>query len=167
MKKLLNKIYLADWFDPIYRIINIPNRIYLTVSKFIYYGYAGTKCVDFDASCIHNLIYAHMNRVSKYMNSDKTHLVWNNDPTTKGMRKLAEFTELSRRMAENEMRDYHFYGEVKKKYPSKSFEDMFGKKDPEYKRLIGIAFKKDRNVVDGLVKRYYHLLEKEVSGFWD
>jgi len=101
------------------------------------------------------------------MKSDKTHLVWNDDPNTKGMRKLAEFTELSRRMAENEMQDNHYFGIVCDKYRSDTecFLDRIN--DPEYRKESRIAMKKDRMKVDQLTKRYYTLLQEEVSGFWD
>ena len=167
VKKLVNKIYLADWFDPIYKLIRIPFRIYRNIDKFIYYGYNGTKCVDFDASSIHTLIYVHMKRVKKFMNSSNTHLMWSDDPNTKDMRKLAEFTELSRRMSEYELENHYFLGKVLRKYDAhgKSFFDRIN--DPEYKKEAKIAIKKDRMKNEQLTRRYYYLLEQKVPGFWD
>ncbi len=46
------------------------------------------------------------------MKSKNTHLMWNDSLDTKGMRQLAEFTELSRRMATNEIDDGYFFGKV-------------------------------------------------------
>jgi len=167
MKKILNEIYLSDWFDPIYRVTKSPYRIYLYITKFFYYGRIGANCVDYDANCIHDLIYAHMKRVNNFMNSGDTHLVWNNNPNTKGMRLLAEFTELSKRMSENELRSYAFYGKVKEKYPEEAKDFMFLTKNKELKKAMRVAFKKDRQVCEQLTERYYYLLKKEVPGFWD
>lgn len=167
MKKILNEIYLSEWFDPIYRLTKIPHRIYHKIEKFIYYGYYGSMCWDFDANCINTLIYAHMKRVNKFMNSNKTHLLWNNRIDTKGMRLLAEFTELSKRMSENELRSYTFYGKVREKFPEETKTLLFNSENKEFKRLMRIAFKKDRAICEQLTERYYYLLKKEVPGFWD
>jgi len=167
-KAIWQRIYLSDWFDPIYNIYKKPWQIYHRIEKFIYYGRVGSKCWDFDANCIHDLIYAHMKRVHKFMNSDKTHLTWNDNPNNKGMRKLAEFTELSKRMSENEMKTYVNYDRVKKRYPAKDVLDIFSRsEDSTYKRDISRAFAADQKIVDERLKRYYHLLEKDVRGFWD
>jgi len=142
-------------------------RMYLFITKFIYYGYIGaSQCVDFEASSIHNLIHAHMKRVNKFMKSDKTHTLWADDQNTKGMRRLAEFTELSRRMAEFELSDNYFFGQVMDDY---RFENLLGARDPdpEYQRRAKIAMKKDKMKVDQLTKRYYTMLEKHVGSFWD
>jgi hypothetical protein len=166
-KSFIQRIYLADWFDPIYRLYRKPFEIYHRIEKFIYYGRVGSKCWDFDANCIHDLIYAHIKRVHEYMNSSKTNSVWNDKQDTKPMRKLAEFKHLSKMMAENEMRYYENYNKVKLKYPDKTGMMAITSECPQYKRDIRRAFKLDQKVVDERLKRYYNLLEVDVPGFWD
>jgi len=166
MKKLLKMIYLSDWFDPFYNLYNLPFRIYLFITKFFYYGYIGaSNCFDFDAHSIHILIYAHIKRVNKYMKSSKTHLEWNNDENNKNMRRLAEFTELSRRMKSCEMKDFYFFTKVLDDYRSHEFFNRI--KDINYKKRAKVALKKDQMKTDQLTKRYYAMLEKYVPGFWD
>lgn len=143
------------------------HRLYLFITKFFYYGYAGTKCVDYDASCIHTLIYAHMKRVKKFMYSDKTHLMWNNNVNNKDMRRLAEFVELSRRMSEHEMQAYYNMSKVREAFPKFDITELFEDKDTDYKKAVRSALKKDRINVAQLKKRYYTLLEERVPRFWD
>jgi len=166
---IFQKIYLSDWFDPIYRLYRKPFNMYHYIEKFIYYGRVGaSQCHDFEAGGVHSLIYAHMKRVHKYMNSNNTHLVWNDKPDTKPMRKLAEFLELSKRMSENEMSSYVNYDKVKAKYPEKGCMSIFENRgNTPYRQEIRAAFKKDKKVVDARLKRYYDLFEKELPGFWD
>ncbi len=141
---------------------------YRRLIKFFYYGYHGSKCYDFDAGCIHTMIYAHMKRVNKFMHSDNTHLMWNSDPDTKGMKRLREFTALSKSMSENELHNYYFYGKFKEKYPSSDIFDMIGEeRDTRKRRAMSLAFKKDRMVEAGKRERYWYMLGKYVEGFWD
>jgi len=139
------------------------------IIKFFYYGYHGSKCFDFDASSgIYRLTAAHMKRVSKFMHSNKTHLVWNDDPNTKGMRRLREFTELSEGMANNDLQSFHFYGIFKEKYPDTNGIDVFRMdRDSKIRRDMSRAFKKDRLVAKCKQERYEYLHKKYMPGFWD
>lgn len=146
-----------------YRIRNF----FLFIKRFCYYGYIGaSKTYDFDAAGIHTLIHAHMVRVKKFMNSDDTHLMWNDKPDTKGMKRLTEFTELSRIVAYDShvgpnfnkvCDDYRRDGEC--------FLDRLN--DEDYKKDSRIAIKKDQLIYNHQQKRYYYMLEKYVPGFWD
>lgn len=166
MKKLIDA--LLDAYNSIL-------RAFLFVKRFIYYGYIGaSKTYDFDASGIHNLIHAHMVRVKAFMDSDKTHLVWNDSPDTGLMKKLAEFTELSRRMADNDLEDlYHFskvLAEERKLFDRKG---VFTVNYPSeqvrraWKTKRRVALKKDEMIWKQRKARYYYMLEKYVPGFWD
>jgi hypothetical protein len=83
------------------------------------------------------------------------------------MRRLAEFTELSRRMAKNDLQSYGFYDKVKEKYPEMCPLTVFNGENEAYKDEIRRAFRKDHAVCEQLTKRYYYLLEKYVPSFWD
>jgi hypothetical protein len=83
------------------------------------------------------------------------------------MRRLAEFTELSRRMAKNDLQSYGFYDKVKEKYPEMCPLTAFNGENEAYKKEVRRAFRKDRAVCEQLTKRYYYLLEKYVPSFWD
>jgi len=166
-KNLLETIYLSDWFDPIYRIYRKPFQWYHTVEKFIYYGYYGTKCVDFDALSIHTLIHAHMVRVNDHMRSNHTHLDWNSNNNTGLMRKLAEFTELSRRMADNEFNDLYYFGKELDKIDSGDWLDRINKTSPEQRKKELTAHKKDDMIQKQHLDRYYYMLREFVPRFWD
>ena len=145
-------------------------RLYHSVVRFFYYGYYGAKYTrDFDANGSHSLIYAHMKRVKKFMNSDETHLVWNDKPDNKGMRVMAEFTELARRMSENEMATYVNYHKFKSKYPDYDLISRLGSedRDPSIEKEMSLAFKKDRAISKQLTDRYFYLLENKMASFWD
>ena len=143
-------------------------RLYHFGERFFYYGYHGAKYTfDFDASGSHNLIYAHMKRVKKFMNSDKTHLLWNDKSDTKLMRVLAEFTELCKRMSDDEMATYYNYNKFKAKYPDYNIIDILNEKDESIKKEIRLAFKRDRAIAKQLTDRYYYLLENKMPAFWD
>jgi hypothetical protein len=145
-------------------------RLYHSVVRFFYYGYHGAKYTrDYDANGSHSLIYAHMKRVKKFMNSDETHLLWNDKPDNKGMKLLAEFTELARRMGENDMSSYYNYHKFKAKYPD---YDIIGRlssenRDRSIEKEMRLAFKRDREISSQLTKRYYYLLENKMASFWD
>ena len=94
---ILKGMYYSDVFSPIYNLIKLPKRIYNYVDKFIYYGKAGAKTYDFDANSLEHLIYAHIKRVRKFMDSDNTHLVWNSERKKGLIRKLYELEELCKR----------------------------------------------------------------------
>jgi hypothetical protein len=83
------------------------------------------------------------------------------------MKELAEFTELSKRMAENEMTSYTFYNQFREKYPDYSVMQRMSKRDPAIDKEMSRAFKKDGIISKQLTSRYYYLLENKVQGFWD
>jgi hypothetical protein len=142
-------------------------RLYHFIERFFYYGYHGAKYTRaYDASGSHSLIYAHMKRVKKFMNSDKTHLLWNDKPDNKGMRLLAEFTELARRMSENEMTTHYNYRKFKDKYPDYNILSS-SNRDPSIQKEVRLAFKKDRAISKQLTDRYFYLLENKMASFWD
>lgn len=174
-KSIWRMIYLSDWFDPIYKLIRLPSKIIHYIEKFFYYGKIGAdSCWDFESHAIHNLVYAHMKRVKKFMHSDQTHLMWNSDPKNGLMRKLDEFTELARRMSHNEMDDhYHFSKareEVRTLYGEKDFFNINYPNDKIRKKCekrISIAMKKDDMIKKERIDRYYYLMQHVAPGFWD
>lgn len=167
----------SDLFDPLYRLFNLPKRLYVYITRFYYYGKSGaSNTYDFDARGIDDLIYAHIKRVRKYMDSDKTHLVWNSGRKKGLIRKLYEFEELCRRKCKNEDFNDHYYfskeldkfgrgvrkqiivrGEVYYTYEQKQ----------EAKKAKRKAMEKDRKIAKQRSERYYELLTKYVDGFWD
>jgi len=142
-------------------------NLYHFIIRFIYYGYHGAKYTRaYDASGSHSLIYAHMKRVKKFMNSDKTHLLWNDKPDNKPMRVMAEFTELAKRMSDNEMTTYYNYRKFKAKYPNYNVLSS-SNRDPKIQKEVKLAFKKDRAISKQLTDRYFYLLENKMASFWD
>lgn len=142
------------------------HRIYTFIKRFVYYGYHGAKYTrDYDANSVDALIYCHMKRVSDFMHSpNKTHLLWNDSPDTKGMKRLREFTELAKRRTENDFNDYYYYLKFTEEHPDYEPLDFNGNK---YRKQMRLAFKKDRIIADGLEKRYWYMLQKYLPGFWD
>ena len=149
-----------------YRIRNF----FLFIKRFCYYGYIGaSKTYDFEAHGIHTLIHAHMVRVKRFMNSDKTHLLWNDKPDNKGMKKLAEFTELSKQMAEDEMRPNYYWLQIYNEQNANGLDyfDRINESTEADKKRCGLAFKKDNMISKQRLERYYYMLEKYTPGFWD
>jgi hypothetical protein len=103
------------------------------------------------------------------MNSDKTHLLWNDKPDNKLMRVMAEFTELARRMSENEMATYYNYHKFKSKYPEYDLISRFSSevRDSSIEKEMSLAFKKDSAISKQLTDRYFYLLENKMASFWD
>ena len=174
-KSIWEMIYLSDWFDPIYKLTRIPFKLINYCEKFYYYGKIGaSNCYDFESHGIYDLIYAHMKRVKKHMHSDKTHLVWNSNSKNGLMRKLDEFTELSKRMSYNEMDDHYNFTKTREEaenaygmknffninYPNEKTKDKWDKK-------IRIVMKKDDMIKKERINRYYYLMKNVVPRFWD
>lgn len=169
-------IYLHDWFNPIYRLVNLPHKVYTWIEKFIYYGRIGAnRCVDFDAMSMHVLIYAHIRRVRAFMSNPKnTHTVWTTKPNKGLFRRLKELEEYSRRFSEGEDQHYDNFSRI-----LRDLEDKYGKLDmfninyPDKKTKteanikIKRALQKDENVLKFHRNRYFELLKNYVPRFWD
>lgn len=141
-------------------------RLYTFIVRFFYYGYHGAKyTADWDASCLHELIYAHMKRVNKFMHDDDlTHLMWNSNRDNKGMRLLREFTELSKRLKYDTMVGDNL-SKLFKEHPSRIL--MNEPRPKEILKMFKIARKKDEMVRKGLEDRYWYLLRYKTPEFWD
>lgn len=139
---------------------------YEKLCRFFYYGYHGTKTFEFCADSMDVLIAAHIKRVLKFMESDKTHLIWNDDRDTKGMRLLREFNELCQRKVQNGDRfnPYYFAGQVNKKH-GRSI--ILSRKTSIHRKEFRRAMKKDHMIEKQLQDRYHYLLRKHVPTFWD
>lgn len=144
--------------DLLYKI----KAIYQAICRFFYYGKVGMKCYAFDASAVYDLEYAHMKRVKDFMMSDKTHLMWNDSNDTKDMKRLIEFTELSRLMSREVlcMSNYMRLPE----HIRDNHEWLYNRPMNKLKR---IALKKDRLLEVDRKKRYHQLREKYLETFWD
>lgn len=174
---IIKGIYMSDIFDPIYRLINLPKRLYRYIIKFYYYGKVGaSKTYDFDATGVDHLIYAHIKRVRKFMDSDQTHLVWNSGRSNGLIKKLYELEELCSRKCQNDdFNDSYYFSKEYKKYGS-GVERKIEKGSSVYftydqteeaKKAKRLAIKKDRKIAEQRRKRYYELLEKYLPQFWD
>ncbi len=148
-------------------------RLLSYISKFFYYGYHGAEnCVDYCASGVYAMEYAHLKRVTKFMKSDKTHLVWNSKD--KGLRrKLEELTELSRRMRDTDGENIYYFSKVMREqdmlFERKNFftVDYPSEEVKKYwKKRMKRAMKKDRDLSRQRIERY-HELRKLIPKFWD
>ena len=150
--------------------MNSISRIFTFVKRFLYYGYHGAKhTVDFNAHGIHDLIYAHIKRVKEFMyDPNLTHLEWNSNPNNKNMRLLRELEELSRRVSEDYSVGFYVNRVFDKHRSSEkriSILDRFN--NPEFRKELNIARKKDTMIKKGLDDRYWYLLREKVPYFWD
>ena len=174
---ILKGIYLSDVFNPFYKISKFPVRLYNYIYNFFYYGKVGANLVEYDAiSGIDALTYAHIKRVRKFMDSDKTHLVWNSERKRGLIRKLYEFEELCKRKCKNDdFNNYYYFGKEIDKYGIGNRKEIIrnGKtyytyeKTEEHKRKLSIARKRDEFISKQVRARYYELLSNYVAGFWD
>jgi hypothetical protein len=169
-------IYLHEWFDPFRRLYNLPKKLYGWLDRFIYYGLVGAKeCVDYDAMSIHNLIYAHIRRLRRFMsNPNNTHTMWTTKPNKGLFRRLKELEEYSRRYScgEDQRRDNfsNTYEELREKYGYKDFFDVNYPNEIEKdkaRKLIKKALQKDERVIKSQNDRYFELLQEYVPRFWD
>ena len=139
------------------------------IKRFCYYGYHGAKhTVDFDASSMDHLIYAHIKRVNDFMHDPtRTHLLWNSKPENRRMRLLREFTELSARRTDKYEVGYYFSQHCNK-WSGNGRRDIFDRiNDPQYRKESKIAMRKDNMKKRGEEDRYYYLLRHLVPTFWD
>ena len=173
---ILKGIWHSDLFDPFYRLYKLPNKLYTYITRFYYYGKVGaSNTYDYDANSIDELIYAHIKRVRKFMDSDKTHLVWNSKRSGL-MKKLYEFEELCKRKCENDdLNDRYYFSKVLKKHGigTKVTIDRNGQtyytyeQTEDVKKLKRNARKKDKKIAKQRLERYYELLRKYSPQFWD
>lgn len=168
MNGLAKGIYYSDLFHPIYNLIGMPKRIYNYIEKFIYYGKAGTKTHDFDAGSVDVLIYVHVKKVRKFMDSDKTHLVWNSERYKGLIRKLYELEELCKRKEKNDdFNDFYYAHLVNKKYNRYDKDFLEVLEEPKFRKEIMKAYEKDRKIAQSRKKRYNELLCNYLERFWD
>lgn len=163
---IIKGMYYSDIFFPIYKLIKLPKIIYNYIDKFIYYGKAGAKTYDFDASSLDILIYAHVKRVRKFMDSDKTHLMWNSERKKGLIRKLYELEELCKRKVENEFNDGYYITLYYEKYgPSNLLERL--NQCLKDKKAFKKAYTKDLKIAQSRKKRYDKLMSEYLDRFWD
>ena len=163
---ILKGMYYSDVFSPIYNLIKLPKRIYNYVDKFIYYGKAGAKTYDFDANSLEHLIYAHIKRVRKFMDSDNTHLVWNSERKKGLIRKLYELEELCKRKIENEFNDGYYTYLYYEKYGYFDLLENLNKRIKNEKAFKK-AYTKDLKIAQSRKKRYDKLMSEYLDKFWD
>jgi len=163
---MLKGMYYSDMFLPIYNLIWLPKRFYNYVDKFIYYGKAGTKAHDFDADSLDILIYSHIKRVRKFMDSDKTHLMWNSGRKRGLIRKLYELEELCKRKVENEFNDGYYMSLYYKKYGHFNLLENLNE-GIKNKEAFKKAYAKDLEIAKSRKKRYDKLMSEYLDKFWD
>ena len=168
---IIKGIYYSDIFFPIYNLIKLPKRIYNYIDKFIYYGKAGTRTYDFDANGLDILIYAHVKRVRKFMDSDNTHLVWNSERKKGLIRKLYELEELCKRKVENEFNDGYYMSLYYEKYGSEKYgsHNLLERLNRGIKNREAFkkAYTKDLKIAQSRKKRYNKLMSEYLDKFWD
>jgi len=160
---LVKGIYYSDIFHPIYNLINLPKKLYNYLDKFIYYGKAGTKTFDFDANSLDNLIYAHVKRVRKFMDSGKTHLMWNSGRKKGLIKKLYELEELCKRKVENDFNDSYYINLYYEKYGRFNLLEEGIKNKEAFRK----AYRKDLKIAKSRKKRYDKLMSEYIDRFWD
>jgi len=142
----------------------------IAIKRFCYYGYHGSRYTyDFDASGIHDMIYAHISRVEAFMHNPKlTHLMWNSNPQNKNMRLLRELKELSRRIKDGYCVG-RYTSEVFDSYRKEngSLMNLLQERPPRFSKELKIARKKDAMIRKGLEDRYWFLLRYKAPEFWD
>ena len=173
---IIKGIWYSDMFNPLYRLFRLPIKICTYICRFYYYGKVGASSTyDFDACGIDNLIYSHIKRVRKFMDSDNTTLVWNSKRSGL-MKKLYEFEELCKRKCKNDnFNDNYYFSKALDKY-GRGFKkelEMRGdlyytyEQTDEAKKEKRKARKKDEKIAKQRQERYYELLRKYVPRFWD
>lgn len=140
-------------------------RFFQKIRRFWIYGYVGaTKCHVWDYSGIYDLISLHLDEMYKFMCSDKTHLQWNNNKDTNLMRKLAELRRLSKFMCGE---GTGCVMEVFDKYAHITGIQRLNSNDPDYKRDLHKAIRKDRIIREERHERFWYLFKKYLHHFWD
>jgi hypothetical protein len=172
------RIYLSDWFDPVYRAIRfIPNLI-SDIRKYHYYGKIGMGVHDFDYDP-YTMQAAHISRVKDFMLSDNTHLMWNDNAANNRMRKLLEASGLLNQLKAGRNYDINYVGKFLDKYSKKDrqpncldglFDDGRNRK-PIRNELYDFFFKKaaekDDAIMKGKKERLHYLVEKYGDQWWD
>lgn len=154
--------------------------LYEQLCRFFYYGWNMRNAYEFDSSSVELAQYYSLLRLKKFMESDKTHLAWNDSKDTKLMKRLAEAVKLSGELVkiDNETSNKH-YSKFRKKYKSNdkknSISYLFGDRytkakeidDKLFTFMLRKAFKKDSTVFLEKNKRFEYLMSKYLKHWWD
>lgn len=168
---LYRGLYYSEILSPIYSVLEMPKKTYRYIRNFIYYGKAGARLCEYDANGVDELIYAHIKRVRKFMDSDKTHCMWTEK--NKGLiRKLYELEALCKEKVENDLESSYYLEKAIKKYGFGKREKLENgcyviERSDEQKKAMFIARKKDKLVTRYKKDRYNELLVKYLPLFWD
>lgn len=162
------------WYDLLYKL-KLPIRLYHKVVKFVYYGYYGAKyCRDYDGNGGYTLLYAHIKRVRNFMDSDKTHLLWNSQKGNTGLiRKLYELEELLRRHKDDELesRLQNFRATLDKYEaeigPRNALSILELGANSKIRKELRLASKKDHMIGKQSKERLDLLISKYLGQFWD
>ena len=141
-------------------------NLYHRVSQFFYYGKIGYSLNDWDSQGVYTLTNAHLKRVNKFMKSDQTHLMWNDDENTKLMRRLREMSELSERMESRDIGSGYYLTKFQDTYPDFEPIPLRGN-DEKYSKDFIRAIELDSKILKQERKRYFHLFEKYLDHWWD
>jgi len=166
---------IRDYFEGLYyKIIRIKQQI----KNFFFWGWFMKDTLDYDAHSIYPMLHYKLKSVYNYMKKD-SHLMWNSSTKTNGMRKLAELSELARKLYEEDysyrnnvrrvMDNYEcprtiaspIYSLVKRRKPRKMISNDL------YKFYFKMASKRDKKEYETVKNRFYYLLNKYVEHFWD
>lgn len=153
---------------------------YEQLCRFFYYGWKMKDAYEYDYNSVEQAQYFSLLRLKKFMDSDKTHLMWNDSKDTKLMKRLAETVELSKYLV-NHDRSFKNYRKLRKKYKSNKkrgrfdiFEDTFMEyknakpiDDKLFRFMMKKAFERDGKEYKAKKKRFEHLMSTYLQHWWD
>jgi len=154
---------------------------YEQVCRFLYYGWNMRNAYEFDSSSVELAQHYSLLRLKKFMESDKTHLAWNDSKDTKLMKRLAEAVKLSGELLKiDDGTSHKHYSKLRKKYKPKKKNDTLSFIDKLYDTsetkeiddklftfMLRKAFKKDNTVFLEKKKRFEYLMSKYLKHWWD
>ena len=130
------------------------------VKNFFFWGWKMRNSVDFDCNSIYDVLYLKLDTTYKCM-VENSHLMWNRNENTVGMKKMRIARELAKRISEDQYLENNFI------FPDKltSFFGV-GITGKYFKNYKG-ASKRHTNQMKNEKTELFRLMEKHLDGWWD
>lgn len=170
-------IYLSDFMDPFYKVVQWFRVQYQILERMLYWGWKMRYNYDFDAQFVYVVIALKLERVHKCM-KEHSHLEWNSTEKSNLMRKLAEAKILAKKVAK-EKYDRHstLFHETyscagrKNNWLEEAMAQHYPKTRPiseeMYRAFFIKAIERDSAEKAADMRRLHYLLEKYTGHWWD
>lgn len=135
------------------------------ICRMAYWAWVMRNNHDYDFGYLMQMIHLKLKKMEKEM-LHKGNAVWQHDPKCRTYKSLKEAIELSKRLSEGEFHFHHHTDAVLEKHNPMSLGWRF-KIDPQFRRELRIATKKDKEIYDCQKNRFWYIMNRYGEGWWD